>query len=101
MADDPKDRKKLALKLIKKAWKDPSFHARLLANPRQSIEEVTGAKLPDDLVIVIHEESPKRLHLVVPERPANADELSDDDISRKAGAYLEALGGAFLFPFGR
>ncbi|MGE3806984.1 MAG: NHLP leader peptide family RiPP precursor [Gemmataceae bacterium] len=101
MDDEAKKRKKMAFELIKKAWKDKSFRQELLANPRSAIEQLTSYKIPDDVEILIHEQKPKLLHLVVPERPENVEEMSDDDISQKAGAYLEALGSAFLFPFGR
>ena len=53
-------------KIIERAVADGEFHARLLADPREAIRELTGTPLADDITIEVHEESAASFHLVLP-----------------------------------
>ena len=55
--------------IITRAWEDPAFKARLLAEPKRTIEEALGVTLADDIEIVMHEQTPTTLHLILPMRP--------------------------------
>jgi len=61
--------------IITRAWADPAFKARLLAEPKRSIEEALGITLADDIEIVMHEQTPSTLHLILPMKPD--DEAAD------------------------
>ena len=55
-------------RLRAKAARDPDFRARLLANPRATIEEELSLKLADGHAIHVHEETDTAAHLVIPPR---------------------------------
>ena len=68
-------------KLIAKTQEDADFRARLLAKPRSAIKEALDIEVPDDFEIVVHEDSSRTAHLVL---PASA-ELTDVQLQRAAG----------------
>ena len=74
-------------KVIKKAWKDPSFKARLLSNPKDAIADAVGIELPAVLKVRVHEDTSKVKNLVLPVNPANED-LSDVDLEAVAGGGM-------------
>ena len=49
------------------------------------LERHIGQKLPADLKIFIHEEDANTLHFSLPPAPANATELSDEELEKVAG----------------
>ncbi len=55
--------------LITRAWEDESFKQELLANPRATIEKALGVSLPKDIEIYVHEQTPTKVHLVLPMPP--------------------------------
>ena len=69
--------------IIETAWKDPAFKAKLLADPRSALQQL-DLNLPADLNIQVHEETPKTVHLVLPQDPSRT-ELSDEDLDAVAG----------------
>ena len=60
---------------------DPGFREALLANPQAVLSEVIGLDIPDDVQIVLHEESLTQIHLVMPA----AEALTDDDLELITG----------------
>ena len=52
--------------VITKAAEDEEFRARLVADPKQVVQELTGVPLPDEITIQVHEESAASFHLVLP-----------------------------------
>ena len=54
--------------LIMKAWEDETFKQRLVENPRVLLEE-HGINVPDDVEVVVVENTPKRIHVVLPSEP--------------------------------
>ena len=64
-----------------KAAEDDDFRARLIADPRATVEEETGLRFPDGYRIHVHEESTADAHLVLPPRP----ELSREQLDRISG----------------
>lgn len=69
--------------------KDPAFRDELLANPKATIEKYSGQKLPAEARVVVHQQGPKDMHLVIPDRKAfeaeMKGELSDSDLEKVAG----------------
>lgn len=80
-------------RIIAKAWADDSFKARLLADPA-AVAAAEGIPVPPGLKIVIHENKPGELHVVLPAKPTS--ELSDAELEGVAGG--DALGGSDDFP---
>ncbi|CAM4465690.1 hypothetical protein HMSSN036_77120 [Paenibacillus macerans] len=61
----------LQSQVIEKAWQDPSFKAKLLADPKAAIQEALGVILPDHIKIKTVEESSDEFYVVLPPNPAN------------------------------
>ena len=64
-----------------KAAEDDDFRARLIADPRATVEEEVGLRFPDGYRIHVHEESAAEAHVVLPPKP----ELSKEQLDRIAG----------------
>ena len=96
MADEPKTRRDFETALILRAWKDDAFRRELLSDPKAAIAKVAGRRLPDDVEVVVHEETAKTIHLCLPEKPATAlrrgAELSDDDLGAVAAGATDSFG---------
>ena len=78
-AQDP-----VAGKLIKTAFANQAFKAKLLKEPKLAIAEATGTELPNSLMVRIYEDTPTLKHLVLPVNPAS-EELSDAELEAIAG----------------
>src|SRR6516164_4155332 len=63
------------LDLVRKAWSDPAFKAKLLADPYAAIE-AAGADVREGETIRVLENTDKLIHLVLPLQPTG--ELSDE-----------------------
>ena len=64
-----------------KAAEDDDFRARLIADPRATVEAEAGIRFPDGYRIHVHEESATDAHVVLPPKP----ELSREQLDRIAG----------------
>jgi hypothetical protein len=71
-----------AERIIAKAWADNDFKARLLANPA-AVAAAEGIAVPAGVKIVIHENKPGELHVVLPAKPSV--ELSDEALDAVIG----------------
>lgn len=69
-------------RILDRATADPGFRETMLRDPKAAISTLLGIELPTALEVVVHEETPSRLHIVLP--PAG-DALDD--------ASLEAVSG--------
>jgi hypothetical protein len=78
-------RRDLETQLIAKAWKDPVFRTEVIRDPKGLLEKYTGQKLPDQVTIIVHEETANTLHFSIPPAPSNVSELSDEDLAKIAG----------------
>lgn len=70
--------------IVARAWQDPEYKKRLLANPKAVLEEELnkirpGVKLPETLQVYVHEETPNALHLTLPVNPKDYGDLSGDE----------------------
>ncbi len=53
--------------LKKKIKEDLNFKNEFKLNPKQKLQEVTGINLPEDLELVVLEDTPQKKHLVLSE----------------------------------
>ncbi len=60
------ERQALESRLVARALAEPAFRERLLASPREAVADELGVEPPDALEIVVVEESPSRLAIVLP-----------------------------------
>ncbi|MFC4812565.1 NHLP leader peptide family RiPP precursor [Paenibacillus sp. GCM10023250] len=67
----------LQQQIIEKAWSDPAFKAKLLANPKEALQEAFSLTLPEDVELVVVEETPTKFALVLPPNPADAGKPDD------------------------
>jgi hypothetical protein len=94
MAEAPQTRKDLEIAITVQAWKDEAFRQELLSNPKAALAKVLGRPLPDDFQVFIHQESPRTIHLVLPQKPAttwsSTQELTDEQVSGLAAGAAPA-----------
>ena len=53
--------------VLRRVFEDPDFRERLLADPAGTWSEVTGVAVPDDVELVVLENGPKTVHIVLPD----------------------------------
>ena len=80
----PINRQTFEAGIILKAWKDPEYRKRLIESPKQVVQEELekirpGVKLPDNLQIYLHQETPNIVHMSLPVNPAEYGEVSGDE----------------------
>jgi nitrile hydratase subunit alpha len=60
-------------------YKDPAYRARVVKEPRTVLSEM-GLELDDDVQITVHDSSAEVRWLVLPERPAGTEHLSEEEL---------------------
>jgi nitrile hydratase subunit alpha len=60
-------------------YKDPAYRARIVKEPRKVLSEM-GLDLAEDVHITVHDSSSEVRWLVLPERPAGTEGLSEDQL---------------------
>ena len=70
-------------KLLAKAWTDPAFKARLLADPNGTVTAM-GIKLPPGRKLHIIENTDSDVYMVLPRAPKGT-ELSDEALDQAVG----------------
>lgn len=79
--------------VVKKAWKDPAYRAKLVANPDAVLRAEFGAGMPVGAKLMVLEEGKDTLELILPANldsdtgaaPAASSELSDEELEGVAG----------------
>ncbi len=72
--------------LAARCYGDPDFARRLREDPKAVIEETCGKKLPESLVIEVHENDGRTWHVPVP-RGGDTDKLSDEQLKDVSGGF--------------
>ena len=70
-------------RLIEKATADETFRARLLADPKDAVQDELGVQVPDGFTIEVHEEAADTGHLVLP--PSTQLDAAELDQAAAAG----------------
>jgi nitrile hydratase len=61
-------------------YKDPAYRARVVREPRTVLSEM-GLELADDVQIIVRDSSSEVRWLVLPERPAGTEDLSEEQLA--------------------
>ncbi len=69
--------------VIRKAWSDEAFKARLLTDTMAALKE-NGIAVPGGVTVKAVENTDKLFHLVIPPKPGPV-QLSDNDLNKVAG----------------
>jgi hypothetical protein len=84
--DQTLTRHDLEAKIVKRCWEDEGFRKEFTADPAAAFVkylEIPAASLPK---ISVHQEEPGSWHIVLPAKPADTNEISEQDLDRIAGA---------------
>lgn len=76
-------------RLVTKAWTDPDFKTRLLADPKAVMAEA-GLEVPEGIRLNIVEDTSDVINLVLPTSPAG-EALSEQDLEKVAGGTFSAI----------
>lgn len=79
------ERQMLEDRLIEKAWRDETFRAALLADPKAVIEAELGQALPQGITVKVVEETADTLYIRL---PLNPDHLTDAMLDLVAGGRV-------------
>ncbi|MGF1470898.1 MAG: NHLP leader peptide family RiPP precursor [Rubrobacteraceae bacterium] len=85
--NDPQEMRR---RMLQRSVEDEEFRQRLLADPRATIEQETGDRLPEELEIRCVEETPDTVYLVLPPNPqvsGRSNELSANQLESVAGGW--------------
>ena len=77
-------------RIIERSMEDEELRRRLLADPKGTIEEELGAKLPAEIEIRAVEETQNVVYLVLPPKATASEaggELSDRELEAVAGGW--------------
>ena len=69
-------------KVVAKAWRDPAFKAKLIADPQAVLREA-GMAVPAGATVKVVENTGTHLHFVLPPKPTG--QLSDEALDEVAG----------------
>jgi hypothetical protein len=69
-------------KVLKAAAEDPGLKEMLLKNPKEVFESRLNFKLPENFEIVVHEDTPVKINIVL---PSESEELSEFELAAVAG----------------
>jgi hypothetical protein len=80
-------RAEMERKLIERSLEDSSFRQRLLDDPKGTIEQGLGIRLPESIEVRVVEESAQTIYLVLPSvsPTGQGGELSDQELDAVAG----------------
>lgn len=78
-------RAEIEAKIVKRCWEDEAFAAEFRADPAAAFVKYAGVSADKLPRLVVHDEKPGEWHIVVPAKPAQAGELSDDELEKVAG----------------
>jgi hypothetical protein len=79
-------------KVVAKAWRDPAFKAKLIAEPHATLNEA-GMSAPAGVTIKVVENTDKHFYLVLPAKPVG--ELTDEALDKVAGDVWQCGGASF------
>ena len=82
MANTGRDNAAAYGKVVARAWRDPAFKAKLIADPQAVLREA-GMALPAGATVKVVENTSTHRHFVLPPKPVG--QLSDEALDEVAG----------------
>ena len=82
MANTGRDNAEAYGKVVARAWRDPAFKAKLIADPQAVLREA-GMAVPAGATVKVVENTGTHLHFVLPPKPVG--QLSDEALDEVAG----------------
>jgi hypothetical protein len=85
-------RAEMERRLIQRSMEDEDFRQRLLDDPKGTLEQELGDRLPEDVEVRVVEETAESIYLVLPSASplvGEGGELSDEELQRVAGGYSD------------
>ena len=83
MASTAQDNEIARGKIVARAWRDPAFKAKLIADPAAALKQV-GITVPPGMTVKVVENTDKQIHLVLPPKPTG--ELSGQALDKVSGS---------------
>lgn len=78
--------------VVRRATEDPDFRERLLTNPTATLSELLGDAIPDDVEVVVVENTSTRIHILLPdENLAGGEEDVMARVSAGFGQFCHEL----------
>ena len=90
MANTGRDNAAAYGKVVARAWRDPAFKAKLLADPQAVLKEA-GMAVPAGVTVKVVENTAMHLHFVLPPKPT--DQLSDEALDAVAAGEAPPMPG--------
>jgi hypothetical protein len=81
----PLTRHDLEAKIVKRCWEDEGFRKEFTADPAATFVKYLHSPASSLPRISVHEEELGSWHIVLPAKPANSSELSEEDLEKIAG----------------
>ncbi|HEX5850166.1 MAG TPA: NHLP leader peptide family RiPP precursor [Rubrobacter sp.] len=78
-------RQEMERRLIEKSLEDESFRQRLIEDPKGTVEQELGARLPEQVRVEAMEETADTIYLVLPSTSMAGVELSEQQLESVAG----------------
>ena len=78
------EQRKALAQLFADCWKDEALKARFMADPKAVLAE-HGIAVPDGIDVNVVENTDNTVHITMPQAPAGAGELSDEELAGAAG----------------
>ena len=91
MSQTPESQRAAYGKVIAQAWSDHEFKVKLLDNPREALADA-GIDVPADVDVIVTEQKPGEMHLVLPPKPAEG-EIGDELLQTVAGGFTSCCCG--------
>jgi hypothetical protein len=81
------NRAEMERRLMKRSLEDEEFRQSLLADPKGTMEQELGSRLPESVEVRAVEETPEIIYLVLPSasRVGQGGELSDQELEDVSG----------------
>jgi hypothetical protein len=81
----------LEAKIVKRSWEDEGFRSEFIADPAGAFVKYINVPRTSLPRITVHPEEPGSWHIVLPVKPANAGELSEEDLEKVAGGVTPTV----------
>jgi nitrile hydratase len=77
-------------------YRTDEYKQRIVAKPRETIRDMFGLDLPDDVKVRVHDSTSDVRWMVLPQRPPGTEDLDEDELADLVTP--ESLVGAALVP---